>query len=100
MPELLQDIAEVAVGVGVMRHPIDRALDELEGDFRLPLLVGQQAHEMERVGLLGIRGEHPRVGLLGLVEPTCLVELDASLHLFARGHESTSSRMAGGQPPL
>jgi hypothetical protein len=51
----------------------ERALDQRRGLRAAPLLLAQQAEEMQRVGVFGSRREHGEVGTLGLVPASALV---------------------------
>jgi hypothetical protein len=74
--ERLKRHAQVRVEVGDDGVGLDRASDQRGRDLVLPDLVGDDAEEMEGVGLIRLVLQNAPVRLLGLREVARLVVLD------------------------
>ncbi len=80
----LEDVAQVVVRLGVVGRRRDRAPDEVDGGPRVAPLVADDAHQVQRAGLVGLArqdiGAEPR----GRVEPAGAVVAQRRLERLVR----------------
>ena len=69
----LQRVTQVDVGGREPRVPGERPLDEWDRALGVARLVGEDAEEVEGVGMVGVRQEDPAIELLGLGRPSGLM---------------------------
>ena len=79
---------QVAVELGLVRLDRQGLADEVDGRFRLADLVGDDAEQVQGIGLVGVQTQHLPVHLLGLLQVAGLMELEGLDHRVANGgHE-------------
>ena len=78
----LEDDAEVAVPVRLIRHQRDASFDQCEGFLVPPLLVREHAGVVQRTRMIGCHLEHATVNLVGLDEMFISLQKDRERNRF------------------
>ena len=79
------DVRQIVVKHRLFRIGSNRQLDQVVSPVKVAVMGGQQAQQVQGVGLQRCLGQHAAVDLLGFVELTCSMVLHALAQLFDQG---------------
>ena len=84
---------EVAVRMRVRAIYGERLRNQLGGALVSPLLMGDEAEQMQRVRVSRLEGKHLLIGRLGVGKPSCAVMRDGRFEKLRRGGHAANSRV-------